>query len=117
MGDLGNDALVTIDGTDMKVHKGFDKKIFSHKFCSGGLRYEVGVCIVTGYIVWINGPFRCGLPDISIAQQALLGNLAKNKMVEVDAGYGQGLAHPNPGCPSLPIQEGEGYEISCPSPP
>ena len=25
MGNLGNDALVTIDGTDMKVHKGFDK--------------------------------------------------------------------------------------------
>ena len=42
---------------------------------------------MTGYIVWINGPFRCGLPDISIAQQALLGNLAKNKMVEADAGY------------------------------
>ena len=87
MGDIGNDALVTIDGTDMKVQVGFHKKFFSHKFCSGGLRFEVGVCIITGLIVWINGPFWAGLPDISIAQQGIIGNLDHNEMVEADAGY------------------------------
>ena len=87
MGDIGNDALVTVDGTDMKVQKKFDKRFFSHKFQSGGLRYEVGVCIITGHIVWLNGPFRCGINDITIVRQCIVGNLAKNEMVEADKGY------------------------------
>lgn len=86
-GDIGNDALVTIDGTDMRVQKNFDKRFFSHKFHSGGLRYEVGVCIMTGHIVWINGPFRCGKNDIQIARQSVIHNLSKNEMVEADNGY------------------------------
>ena len=87
MGDTGNDALVTIDGTDMKVQMHFDKRYFSHNFCSKGLRYEVGICISTGYIVWINGPFRCGYSDIEIARQCVVGSLTLNETVEADAGY------------------------------
>ena len=87
MGDIGNDALVTIDGTDMKVQMHYDKRYFSHKFHSKGLRYEVGICILTEYIVWINGPFQCGIPDIEIARQCLVGNLTLNEMVEADNGY------------------------------
>ena len=87
LGNIGNDALVTIDGTDLKVQKRYDKRFFSHKFQSGGLRYEVGVCIVTGHIVWINGPFRCGTNDITIARQCVIANLTKNEMVEADKGY------------------------------
>ena len=87
MGDMGNDALVTIDGTDMKVQMHYDKRYFSHKFCSRGLRYEVGVCILSGNIVWINGPFRCGMTDIDISRQCILGSLSLNEMVEADNGY------------------------------
>ena len=72
LGNIGNDALVTIDGTDLKAQKRYDKRFFSHKFKSGGLRYEVGVCIVTGHIVWINGPFRCSTNDITIVRQCAL---------------------------------------------
>ena len=87
MGDIGNDALVTIDGTDMKVQMHFDKRYFSHKFHSKGLRYEVGIYILTECIIWINGPFRCGIPDIEIARQCLIGNLTLNEMADVDNGY------------------------------
>lgn len=76
--DIGNQALVTIDGTDMPVQMGFSKKFFSHKFKSSGVRYEIGMCIQTGHIVWINGPFRCGLPDIEVARQGVIGALDMN---------------------------------------
>jgi hypothetical protein len=53
-----------------------------------GLRYEVALCILTGDIVWINGPFPCGLfNDITIFRHSLLSNLATNERVEADDGY------------------------------
>eukprot|EP00804_Cyclotella_cryptica_P009884 CCRYP_014185-RA/>CCRYP_014185-RA protein AED:0.05 eAED:0.05 QI:0/0/0/1/1/1/2/0/295 len=87
LGDVGNDALTTIDGTDMPVQHRFDKKFYSHKFKSNGLRFEVGVCIQTGHIVWLNGPFCAGKNDITIAQQALIRALDEGEMVEADGGY------------------------------
>lgn len=80
--------MVTIDGTDMKCQMRFNKKFNSHKFKKGGLRYEVGVCILTGDIVWIHGPFRAGLPDIQISRSAILkGALVEGEMCEADNGY------------------------------
>lgn len=88
IGDIGNQALVTIDGTDMKVEMRYNKDFFSHKFKSGGLRYEVGVCIATGHIVWIHGPFRCGKNDISISRTGILrGPLEEGETCEADNGY------------------------------
>ena len=53
-----------------------------------GLRYEVALCILTGDIVWINGPYECGKwPDISIFRNSLLSHLAPNERVEADDGY------------------------------
>ncbi|KAL3791579.1 hypothetical protein ACHAW5_000882 [Stephanodiscus triporus] len=56
LGDSGNKALVTLDGTDMPVEMKFAKEFMSHKFMGNGLKYEVGVCIATGHIVWVHGP-------------------------------------------------------------
>ena len=53
-----------------------------------GLKYEVGVCIKTADIVWINGPFRAGTSDVKIFHEdGLLHALADNECIEVDAGY------------------------------
>jgi len=41
MGDSGNKALVTLDGTDMPVEMKFAKEFMSHKFKGNGLKYEV----------------------------------------------------------------------------
>ena len=56
MGDIGNKALVTLDGTDMPVEMKFSEKIMSQKFKANGLIYEVGVRIATGHVVWVHGP-------------------------------------------------------------
>ena len=38
----------------------FEPGYYSHKFHRAGVRYEVGVSIQSGDIVWLNGPFPCG---------------------------------------------------------
>ena len=38
----------------------FEPGYYSHKFHRAGVRYELGVSIQSGDIVWLNGPFPCG---------------------------------------------------------
>ena len=83
----GNQANVTIDGTDVSVQFKFDKRFMSHKFKSNAVKYEVAVCIQSGNIVWINGPFRGAESDITIARQSLIDALDEDEMVEGDGGY------------------------------
>lgn len=65
-----------------------DKKYYSHKFKHAALRYEVAICIQTGDIVWINGPFPAGKwPDINIFRRNLIHMLLPGEMVEADRGY------------------------------
>lgn len=80
-------SLVTIDGTDMPVELSFNEAFFSVKFKHSGFKYEVGVCIKTGYIVWINGPFRCGQNDLNVARIALIGALDHGESAVADGGY------------------------------
>ena len=54
------DCLMSIDGADFRIpNHGPD--FSSHKYKKkSALRYEVGLCILTGDICWINGPFKAG---------------------------------------------------------
>ena len=56
-----------VDGTDFWIcePKPFAKDFYSHKFAKAGLCYQVGVCIQTGLIVWINGPLQWASTTIS----------------------------------------------------
>ena len=82
---------MSVDGTDFRIIRPSRddlKKIYSHKFKSSGLRYEVALCIQTGDLVWTNGPFPCGsYPDISIFLQDLAPLLREGERVEADLGY------------------------------
>jgi hypothetical protein len=88
---------VTVDGTDCAIQEPpktddsklpFDKKWYSHKLNGAGVRYEVAVCIKTGDIVWVNGPYACGkYPDIVIFQDRLVNMLDRDEKVEADHGY------------------------------
>jgi hypothetical protein len=88
--DRGLVCLITVDGTDFKIQEPtpFWKGWWSHKFNGPGLRYELGISIQSGDIVWAYGPFPCGKwPDITIFRHALKHQLDPGEMVEADNGY------------------------------
>ena len=96
---------MTVDGTDFKIRQqtlkspeimalsreeqySYFKSWYCYKFKSSGVRYEVGVCIVTGNICWINGPFQPGIfNDIKIFQRDLKHRLLAGEQVIADQGY------------------------------
>lgn len=104
-GDKGRTCLVSVDGTDFRIcepaiprgqrwiiWKGkrlsFHPKWHCHKHNGPGVRYEVAVCLQTGDIVWINGPFPCGKwPDKKIFKHKLIHKLDNNEMIEADGTY------------------------------
>jgi hypothetical protein len=93
MDDNGSVCLVTLDGTDFRIHEPspFHPKWYSHKFNGPGVRYEVGICIQTGWIVWTNGPFPCGAwPDLRIARDWLHFELDDGEKYLADGGYNDG---------------------------
>ncbi|CAB9517840.1 unknown protein [Seminavis robusta] len=58
------------------------------KFNGPGLRYEIAVCIQTGWIVWINGPFPCGeWVDIAISLSSLVHMFEGDERAVADKGY------------------------------
>jgi len=84
--DKGNDCLITNDGTDFRVAE-HGKIWYSFKYKKSGVRYEVGLCILTGDIVWISGPYEAGKwNDIAIFRNALMSKLSPSDIVEADDG-------------------------------
>jgi hypothetical protein len=52
------------------------------------MRYELGVDIITGHLVWINGPFPAGaFPDVEIFRSCLSLWLDQDERFEADDGY------------------------------
>ena len=72
-----------------------------------GLRYEIGVDILVGNIVWVNGPFAAGkYPDVEIFRLGLVHWLDEFERVEADDGYiGEAPQRIKcPGCASNPTE-------------
>ena len=85
--DIGNDFLLSVDGTDFQVPF-HGRKWYSYKFNGSALRYDVALCIRTGWICWINGPFLPGIwNDLEIFRSELATCLEPNERVEADDGY------------------------------
>jgi hypothetical protein len=80
---------MSIDGTDCPVFEPWpwDPKWYIYKFNGSGVKYGVGVCIRTGGIVWINGPFVCSTNDSTVFKEGLAHLLAEDEGVECDTGY------------------------------
>jgi hypothetical protein len=91
--DVGNDCLMTIDGTDFRIQqKGAARKgnLFgSHKYAGkSALRYELGVDILAGNFVWVEGAYPAGAwNDIKIFNNVLSRCLEPGERVEADNGY------------------------------
>lgn len=80
----------SVDGVDFKISEPtpFNRKWYSHKFKSAGLRYETGVSNKHGMLIWCHGPFPCGsFPDIKIFNKRLKQNLLRNERIIADDGY------------------------------
>lgn len=86
----GQSCFNSLDGVDFRILEPtpFDSKWFSHKFKGPGLRYEIGLCIRTGHIVWTNGPYPCGqFNDIQIARDIYIHLLNEGELTLADKGY------------------------------
>ena len=61
---------------------------YSHKCKGPGLRYEVEICILTGYIVLIIGGYPCcAYPDLQIFREGLSKILEVEEKLIADGGY------------------------------
>ena len=83
-------CFVSLDGTDFRINEPtpFDKKWYSHKFRGPGLRYEIGLCIRTGHIVWAHGGLPCGeWPDLRLARNAYVEFVKPGEFTMADKGY------------------------------
>ena len=97
--DSGNDCLLSVDGTDVRIALHVCKKFYSHKTKKSALRYEVGLCIKTGDICWVNGGYPCGeMNDDMVFNGALVHELEEGERVETDGGY-RGSAPRHVKCP------------------
>ena len=96
---------MSVDGTDFRIQEPmpFWSGWKSFKFNGPGLRYEVGICIQTGHIVWVNGPFAPGPhPDLVVFRLGLKKYLLPGERVEADKGYRGDIKTdtPDDNCPS-----------------
>lgn len=86
----GQTCFCSLDGVDCRIKEPqpFSTRWYSHKFKGPGLRYEIGLNIRTGDIVWKNGGYPCGeYPDISVARQAYVFFVNDNEKTIADLGY------------------------------
>lgn len=86
----GQTCFVSLDGIDISIlePKPFETRWYSHKLHGPGLRYEIGLNIRTGDIVWSFGGYPCGTyPDLSLAREAFVLALSDNEKAMGDKGY------------------------------
>jgi hypothetical protein len=82
-----------VDGTDFSIpQKGAAKKgnpFGSHKYAGkSALRYKLGVDILMGNLVWIQGPYPAGAwPDIKIFTSCLAHFLEPYEHIKANDGY------------------------------
>ena len=66
----------------------FNPKWYSHKFHGPGIRYEIGICIRTGHVVWAYGGLPCGeWPDLRLARSHFILKLQAGEKAIADRGY------------------------------
>ena len=86
----GDQAFITVDCTDCLIEEPspFNSIYYSHKWNHPAYKYEIGISIRGGDIVWVNGPWPAGVPDSKVFDLVLSKRLGKNEKAECDNGYG-----------------------------
>ena len=82
-------AFFSLDGTDCRINENhpYSSRYFSFKFNGPGLKYEIGVSIRNGVIVWVNGGVPCGMNDLTLARSKLVRKLLPEEKIIADRGY------------------------------
>ena len=88
----GNRSTTTVDGIDCPVEEvwWFDATLWSFKLNGAGLRYEIGLHIASGDLVWVSGPHHpAPNPDHVIAQHpgGLVESLGDDETFVADGVY------------------------------
>jgi hypothetical protein len=94
LGDIGMTAKVSWDGVDYRTNevRPLWNGNFSFKHHGAGVKYDIGLNIQTGDIVWIGGPYRCGLPDSTLFKKSgVIDYLEEGEMLEGDTHYKNNL--------------------------
>lgn len=92
--------LISVDGTDCRIEepRPFSRSWFSQKFKGPAVKYEIGLSVLTGDCVWINGPFKGSKNDVTIFREGLIHRIPDGFYVIADKGYrgepGK-VSHPN----------------------
>ena len=105
---------MTVEGVDCRIEepypfeKGWSERWYSEKFNGPAVRYELAVCIMTGRICWLTGPYAAGKwTDWKIfTERGLMANLDDGERVEADDGYRHGDPRvcKTPGGPWHPLE-------------
>jgi hypothetical protein len=82
-------CYISVDCFDCPINEPwpFRPLWYSQKINGPAVKYEVGVCIKTGHVVWFNGPFPAGENDGTIFAETLGPLLCEDEGAEVDGGY------------------------------
>lgn len=86
----GQTCFVSLDGVDFRIEepKPFSPQWYSHTLNAAGLRYEIGLNIRVGHIVWAFGGLPCGdYPDLKLARETFVFALDNNERALADKGY------------------------------
>jgi hypothetical protein len=87
---MGNNCIMSIDGTDFRILQTGTairgNAFASHKYLGkSALRYEIGVSILGGDLVWIQGPYPAGaFNDVKIFNKVLRHFLEPGERVKAD---------------------------------
>ena len=91
MNQNGSECLLSVDCVDFLIFEPgpyVHPMWFSHKFNGPALRYELAICLQTGWICWVNGPKPAGMcNDLTIFRMDLKRYLNVGERVETDEGY------------------------------
>eukprot|EP00977_Amphora_coffeiformis_P017052 scaffold5478_cov161-Amphora_coffeaeformis.AAC.6 len=74
--------IVSLDGTDFKCWEQkhpampIDEPMYSNKFSSAGWKYEIALSVYRPKCVWINGPHKGDMHDVSIFREQLKQKMA-----------------------------------------
>lgn len=97
-------CYVSVDGTDCPISEPspWCSAWYSHKINAAAVRYDVGVGVQSGRLLWIHGPFPAGShSDLTIFRCGLKNFMGSNECVIGDSGYldSRCLQPPHPGHP------------------